>query len=90
MDTDRDGRVILCYELMIEAEHRFRIKRGSGMGHRRPSSSAGNASPCPPDKLEGIAWNKPDSKTLEHLVWSVYNGILLPRAHTEIDGPRVL
>ena len=26
MDTDRDGRVILCYELMMEAEHRFRIK----------------------------------------------------------------
>ena len=26
MDTDRDGCVILCYELMIEAEHHFRIK----------------------------------------------------------------
>ena len=26
MDTDRDGCVILCYELMMEAEHRFRIK----------------------------------------------------------------
>ena len=25
-DTDRDGRVILCYELMMEAEHHFRIK----------------------------------------------------------------
>ena len=28
-DTDHDGCVILCYELMIEAEHRFRIKQGS-------------------------------------------------------------
>ena len=26
MDTDRDRCVILCYELMMEAEHRFRIK----------------------------------------------------------------
>ena len=25
-DMDCDGRVVLCYELMIEAEHRFRIK----------------------------------------------------------------
>ena len=47
MDMDRDGHVILCYELMIEAEHRFRIKRGGGVGHRRLSSSTGHASPCP-------------------------------------------
>ena len=26
MDTDRDGRLILCYELMMEVEHHFRIK----------------------------------------------------------------
>ena len=26
MDQDRDGCVVLCYELMMEAEHRFRIK----------------------------------------------------------------
>ena len=25
-DMDHDGRVVLCYELMIEAEHCFRIK----------------------------------------------------------------
>ena len=25
-DMDHDGRVVLCYELMIEAERRFRIK----------------------------------------------------------------
>ena len=25
-DMDHDGRVVLCYELMIEAEHRFGIK----------------------------------------------------------------
>ena len=64
-DTDCDGRIILCYELMIEAEHHFRIKQGGGMGRCRPSSSTGNASPCPQDKLEDVAWNKPDSKTLE-------------------------
>ena len=64
MDTDRDGHVILCYELMIEAEHRFRIKLGGSVGRCHPLSSAGNASLCPQDKLEDIAWNKPDSKTL--------------------------
>ena len=36
-DTDHDGRVILCYELMIEVEHRFRIKRGGSTGCRCPS-----------------------------------------------------
>ena len=46
-DTDRDGHIILCYELMMEAERRFRIKRGSGVGRRRPSSSTSTTSPCP-------------------------------------------
>ena len=86
MDTDCDGRVILCYELMMEAEHRFRIKWGGGTGCHRPLSLTGNASPCPQDKLEDIAWNKPDSKTLEHLVWSVYNGILSPGPTPKLTG----
>ena len=30
MDMDHDGHVVLCYELMIEAERHFRIKRGGG------------------------------------------------------------
>ena len=86
-DMDRDGSVVLCYELMIEAEHRFRIKRGGGAGRHRPSSSTSNASPCPRDKLEDVAWNKPDSKTLERLVWSVYDGILLPGPTPKLMGP---
>ena len=86
-DMDHDGRVVLCYELMIEAEHRFRIKRGSGVGCRRPSSTTSNASPCPRDKLEDFAWNKPDSKTLERLVWSVYEGILSPGPTPKLTGP---
>ena len=89
-DMDHDGRVVLCYELMIEAERRFRIKRGGGTGRRRPSSTTSNATPCPPDKLEDVAWNKPDSKTLERLVWSVYDGILSPGPTPKADGPRVL
>ena len=80
MDADRNGCLILCYELMMEVEHRFRIKRGGGAGCRHPSSSSSNTSPCPRDKLEDIAWNKPDSKTLECLEFC-------RRAHTEIDGP---
>ena len=86
-DMDRDGRVVLCYELMIEAERHFRIKRGGGAGCRRPSSSTSNASPCPRDKLEDVAWNKPDSKTLERLVWSVYDGILSPGPTPKLTGP---
>ena len=87
MDTDRDGRVVLCYELMIEAECHFRIKRGSGAGCHRPLSSTSNASPCPQDKLEDVAWNKPNSKTLERLVWSVYDGMLSPAPTPKLMGP---
>ena len=86
-DMDRDGCVILCYELMMEVEHRFRIKRGGGVGRCRPPSSTSNASPCPRDKLEEVAWNKPDSKTLERLVWSVYDGILSPGPTPKLMGP---
>ena len=31
-DQDCDGRIILSYELMMEAEHQFRVKRGGGVG----------------------------------------------------------
>ena len=86
-EMDRDGRVVLCYELMIEAERRFRIKRGGGVGRRRPTSTTSNAIPCPPDKLEDVAWNKPDSKTLERMVWSVYDGILSPGPTPKLTGP---
>ena len=86
-DVDHDGHLILCYELMMEAEHRFRIKRGGGAGCRRPLSSPSNASPCPRDKLEDVAWNKPDSKTLEHLVWSIYDGVLSPGSTPKLMGP---
>ena len=86
-DMDHDGHVVLCYELMIEAERRFRIKRGGGVGCHHPSSTTSNATPCPPDKLEDVAWNKPDSKTLEHLVWSVYDGILSPGPTPKLMGP---
>ena len=72
----------------MEAEHRFRIKRGGGAGRRRPSSSTSNTSPYPRDKLEDVAWNKPDSKTLERLVWSVYDGILSPGPTPKLTGPK--
>ena len=87
MEMDRDGRVVLCYELMIEAERHFRIKQGGGTGRCHPTSTTSNATPCPPDKLEDVAWNKPDSKTLERLVWSVYDGILLPGPMPKLTGP---
>ena len=86
-DMDHGGHIVLCHELMIEVERRFRIKQGGGAGHRRPSSTTSNATPCLPDKLEDVAWNKPDSKTLECLVWSVYDGILLPGPTLKLTGP---
>ena len=86
-NQDRDGRVVLSYELMMEAEHRFRVKRGGGVRRRRPSPSSGNAPPCSRDTLERIAWSEPDSKTLERLVWSVYDVILSPGPTPKLTGP---
>ena len=57
------------------------------MGCRPPPSSSGNAPPCSRDTLECIAWNSPDSKTLECLVWSVYNGILSSGPTPKLTGP---
>ena len=37
--------------------------------------------------LECIAWSKPDSKTLECLVWSVYDGLLSPGPTPKLTGP---
>ena len=87
-NQDRDGRIVLSYELMMEAEHRFRVKRGGGIRCCRPSPSSGNAPPCSQDTLEHIAWSKPDSRTLEHLVWSVYDGILSPGQTPKLTGPK--
>ena len=71
-EEDRNGRVVLSYELMMEAEHRFRIKWRGGIGHCCSSPSSGVAPLCSREMLECIAWSKLDSKTLERLVWSVY------------------
>ena len=87
MEQDRNGRVVLSYELMMEAEHRFRIKQGRGIGRCCPLSSSGNAPPCSWEMLEHIAWSKPDSKTLERLVWSVYDGLLSPGPTPKLMGP---
>ena len=37
--------------------------------------------------LEHVAWAKPDSKTLEHLVWSVSDRHLSPRPTLKLVGP---
>ena len=56
--------------------------------HCCPSSSSGNAPPCSRDTLECVAWSKPDSKTSEHLVWSVYDGLLSPGSSPKLMGPK--
>ena len=43
MNQDRDGCVVLSYELMIEAEHQFRVKRGGGIRCHCPSPSSSHA-----------------------------------------------
>ena len=87
-DEDCDGRIILGYELMIEAEHRYRIKRGGGVGCCQSTSHASNAPPCSPEMLDYITWAKPDSKTLECLVWSVYDGIITLGLTLKLVGPK--
>ena len=87
-EQDCDGRIVLSYKLMIEAEHWYRVKRGGGIGCHRPSPSSGNAPPCSGDTLEHIAWSEPDSKTLERLVWSVYDGVLSPGPTPKLTGPK--
>ena len=87
-EQDCDGRVVLSYELMMEAEHWLRIKQGGGVGCCHPSSSSGSAPPCSQEMLEHVAWSKPDSKTLEHLVWSVYDGLLSPGPTPKLTSPK--
>ena len=57
------------------------------MGSHHPSQPSGNAPPCSRDTLERIAWSEPDSKTLECLVWLVYNGVLSPGPMLKPTGP---
>ena len=86
-EEDHDGRIVLSYKLMMEAEHWFRIKRGGGIGHCCSPSCPSSAPPCSQETLERVAWGKPDSKTLEHLVWSVYDGLLSPGPTPKLTGP---
>ena len=87
-EEDHDGRIILSYELMIEAEHQYRIKWGGGIGHRFSPSHASSPPPCSSETLECISWAKPDSKTLEHLVWSVYDGLISLGPTPKLVGPK--
>ena len=87
-EEDRDGHVILSYELMMEVEHRYRIKWGGGAGHHHSPSHASSAQPCSSEMLECIAWTKPDSMTLECLVWSVYDGLISPGPTLKLVGPK--
>ena len=86
-EQDRDGCIVLSYKLMMEAEHRYRVKRGGDIGRCHPLPSSSNAPPCSWDTLECVAWSEPDSKTLEHLVWLVYNGVLSPGPTPKLTGP---
>ena len=86
-EKDRDGHVVLSYELMMEAEHRFRIKWGGGIGRHCSPSFSSNTPPCSREMLEHVAWSKPDNKTLECLVWSVYDGLLSPGPTLKLTGP---
>ena len=86
-EEDRDGRVILGYELMIEAEHQYRIKWGGGIRCHWSPLHASSTPLCSPEMLECVTWAKPESKTLEHLVWSVYYGLISPGPTLKLVGP---
>ena len=71
----------------MEAEHRYRIKQGGSAGCHCSPSHASTTPPCSSEMLERIAWTKTDSKTLERLVWSVYDGLLSPEPTPKLVGP---
>ena len=58
-----------------------------GIGCHQSPSHASNAPPCSPEMLDQVTWAKPDSKMLEHLVWSVYDGIITPGPTPKLVGP---
>ena len=51
------------------------------------SHSTSNAPPCSTETLDHMTWSNPDSKMLECLVWSVYDGILTPGPTPKLVGP---
>ena len=87
-DEDRDGRIVLSYELMMEVEHQYRIKWGGGAWCHPSPSHASTTPTCSSEVLECVAWTKTDSKTLECLMWSVYDGLLSPRPTPKLVGPK--
>ena len=87
-EENRDGCVILSYELMMEAEHRYRIKWGGGTRCCHSPSHASSAPLCSLEMLECVAWDKPDSKTLECLVWSVYDRLISLGPTPKLVGPK--
>ena len=86
-EQDCNGHIVLSYELMMEAEHRYRAKWGGGIGCHCPLPSSSNTPPCSQYTLECDAWSELDSKALEHLVWLVYDGVLSPGPTPKLTGP---
>ena len=73
---------------MLEAEHKFRIKWGRGIRHCwSPLHSASNTLLCSQETLDHMTWSNPDSRMLEHLVWSIYDGILTLGSTPKLVGP---
>ena len=86
-EEDHDSCIVLGYELMIEAEHQYRIKWGGGIRCHCSPSHANSTPLCSLETLECITWAKPESKTLEHLVWSVYDGLISLGPTPKLVGP---
>ena len=88
-DEDCNGRIVLGYELMLEAEHRFRIKQGRGASDATnpPCIPLVTAPPYSQETLDCVTWSNPDSRMLECLVWSIYDGIVTPGPTPRLVGP---
>ena len=90
-EQDRNGRIVLSYELMIEAEHWYRVKRGGGMGCHHSSQPSGNTPPCSRDTLERIAWSELDSKNIRAPSMVSVRWSSITRANTKAgQAPRLI
>ena len=73
----------------MEAEHQYRIKWGGAvpdmpLPHHMLALPHHAVRRC----WNIVAWTKTDSKTLERLVWSVYDGLLSPGPTPKLVGPK--
>ena len=87
---EQDLRWSCCPQLWVDDGSGAPVQDKAGVGHRMLPLLLIIFWQCPTmqwEMLECVAWSKPDSKTLECLVWSVYDGLLSPGPTPKLTGP---